>query len=145
MEKISTRKIEDFTEGQAFSLSKTIKEEDVNDFSSLSGDICPLHMSEQFAIKRGFKGRVAHGALLMSYVSQLIGVYFPGENCLLQSLSFKFLLPAYINDAIEINAVIDQISLSMKVLVLNVRIETEESHNLLVKGKVQVGFTNIMD
>ncbi len=139
--KVATYRIEDFSEGQKFSFLKTISKQDVDNFAELSGDINPLHVDDKFAQLRGFTGRIAHGALLISYLSELVGVYFPGENCLLQTINIKFLSPAYINDTVEINALVDQVSRSINVIVLNVNIRNIKTNTLLAKGKLQVGFT----
>ena len=142
---MASYRIEDFSEGQKFSFRKTITEADVDNFASLSGDISFLHTDDQFARRRGFKGRVVHGALLISYLSKLVGVYFPGKNCLLQSVSSKFLSPAYINDTVEISAVVDQVSLAVNAIVLRVDIKDTNNNIVLVKSKIQVGFSKVGD
>ena len=134
-------KIEDIYIGQIASFQKTIEENDIDIFSNLSGDDNLLHMNDNFALKRGFKSRVVHGLLLSSYLSRLIGVYLPGENALIHSMSLKFLSPCYINDTVQVSAVADQISLSTNVIMLKVSIENTNTKVLLAKGKVQVGFT----
>jgi acyl dehydratase len=133
-------KIKDLSVGQTFSFQKTIKETDVNKFADLSRDTNPLHMEDQFAIQKGFAGRVVHGVLLSSYLSKLVGVDFPGENALLHSVELNFLSPAYINDKITICAVIDQISVSTNTIILKVNIKNM-NNTLILKGKMQVGFT----
>lgn len=115
----------------------------MDNFANSSGDVSPLYVDEQFACSRGFAGRIVHGALLISYLSELIGVYFPGENCLFQTLSAKFLSPAYINDTIEISAVVVQISLGANAVILNFSIRNMDRNITLVKGKIQVGFTHM--
>lgn len=140
---IAKYKIEDLHEGQRFSFRKFIGIHDVDNFAELSGDCNPLHMNEDFSHSRGFKGRVVHGALLIAYFSQLIGVYFPGENCLFHSVKVNFVSPAYINDTVEITAVIDQISINSNVMILNLRIENAENKAVLLEGKAQIGFTKI--
>ncbi|MFH2058470.1 MAG: MaoC family dehydratase [Pseudomonadota bacterium] len=133
--------ITDFSEGQTFSFQKTIDESDLTKFAQLSGDSNPLHMNDSFAKKQGFKGRVVYGLLLSSFFSKLVGMYLPGKKALLHSVNTRFLSPAYINDTIIVSAVIDQISLSTKILVLKGTIKNKDTGNLLVKGKIQVGFT----
>lgn len=140
-QKIKSYSISDLSEGQSFSFVKRIDKARVDGFASLSGDVNPLHMSDEFARHRGFEGRVAHGGLLIAYVSELLGVYFPGENCLWQTLNIKFLLPAYINDEIEISALVSQVSLGANVVILTLEIKNTKNHIVLAKGKTQVGFT----
>ena len=137
---IAKYNIENLLEGQQHSITKTISEQAVNDFARLSGDVNPLHMEARFAQSRGFSGRVVHGALLISYVSELIGVHFPGEKCLLQTISFKFLSPAYIDDNLMITAVVYQISIEAGVIILKISIENADTNNILAQGKLQIGF-----
>lgn len=139
--KIAAYKAEDFSEGQSFTLTRRIDKSDVDNFAAVSGDINSLHMRDEFARARGFSGRVVHGVLLTGYISQVIGVHFPGENCLLQSLNFKFPAPAYIGDIIQIKAVVDQVSPGVNTFVLNVNVKNIKSGAVLVKGKMQIGFT----
>jgi acyl dehydratase len=138
---ISKFSIRDLYEGQVFSFSTLICEDDVNKFANLSGDVNPLHMIDEFAVNRGFSRRVVHGVLLSSYVSRLVGIHLPGENALIHSINLRFMLPAYINDTIKVEAVVDQISIITNTIVLSVGIRNVNTQSLLVKGNVQVGFT----
>ena len=140
-ERIATYKIADIREGQGFSFQRTISKEELDAFANLSGDINPLHMDDKFAQSRGFKNRVVHGALLIAYISKMVGVYFPGENCLIQTLSLNFLAPAYINDEIEINGTVDQVSPALNVIILKVAIKNLKNNIILAEGRMQIGFT----
>ena len=42
-------------------ISKTVANEDVIGFAELSGDHNPIHLSEHFARKTRFGGRIVHG------------------------------------------------------------------------------------
>jgi len=139
---IAENTIDDFSIGQTFTFSVTLDKSDVESFAQLSGDINPLHMDDGFARQRGFKGRVVHGLLLSSYLSRLIGVYFPGKSALLHSVNINFLSPAYINDAVNIECTVSQISLSTETLILKVVMKNMGSNSVLLRAKVQVGFTN---
>lgn len=134
--------IDDFSEGQSFSFEKTINESEVARFAELSGDCNPLHMDNSFAEERGFQGRVPHGLLLASYFSKLVGMHLPGKNALLHSVNIKFLHPAYLNDNLVINGVIDHVSLSTQTLILKATITNTNIDRLLAKGTLQVGLTN---
>ena len=101
-DEIATFEIEDLFQGKEFSFEKKISSSDVNMFANLTGDNSPLHMDDGFAQERGFKGRVVHGGLLVGCISQLVGVFFPGENSVIQTLNIKFSHPAYIGDVLKI-------------------------------------------
>ncbi|HMK36642.1 MAG TPA: MaoC family dehydratase [Desulfomonilaceae bacterium] len=139
--RLSDYRLCDLAEGQSFSFLVCVETKDIDRFAELSGDISQLHMDPLFAESRGFRDRVAHGALLMAYVSRMVGVHFPGTNSLLQTMNVKFLKPVYANDTIRVRAVVKQTSPATNVAVLNFFLENPESGDIHARGTVQVGFT----
>jgi len=75
-----------------------ITESIVEDFAKLSGDYNPLHMDQNYAKSTEFSNRIAHGMLLSSFFSQLVGMYIPGKNGLYFSQTLNFKNPCFIND-----------------------------------------------
>jgi len=142
MTDVQSLTIDDVYEGQEASFKTTILGQDIEIFARLTGDVSPLHMNQEFAENRGFKARVAHGALLCGYISRLFGVHLPGENCLLQSVKVNFIAPAQEGDEIEVKTMIKQVSHATRTIVAAVSIENVKTGQVLVRGKVQAGFTN---
>ena len=68
----------DLAVGQKAFIKKTITEEDLSHFISITGDINPLHVDEDFAEKTFFGQRIAHGMLSASLFSTLVGMHIPG-------------------------------------------------------------------
>lgn len=56
-------------EGLSVSFSKTVGETDVYMFAGITGDLSPNHVDESFMQKTVYGGRIAHGALLVGYMS----------------------------------------------------------------------------
>jgi acyl dehydratase len=139
---ISEYKITDLLPGQEFSFTKKISSSDVDMFSKLTGDNSPIHMERRFAQERGFKDRVVHGGILVGCISNLVGTRFPGKNSIIQTLEVKFCNPTYIGDALKIYSIIDQISESVGTIILKLTITNIDTSKVLLKSKVQVGFTN---
>ena len=133
--------LDDLKEGDLFSFEEVITAEMVDRFAALSGDYSPLHVDEEFARGRGFRNRVVHGVLMTALLSRLVGVHFPGEKALIQSINARFLNPAYIGDRVRVEASIDQVSEAARTIVLKAVIENAETKQVLVKGKIQVGLT----
>jgi 3-hydroxybutyryl-CoA dehydratase len=52
---------------------RVVSIEDVTNFAKISGDFNPIHMDEEFASKSIFKRRVAHGLLIASFISKVLG------------------------------------------------------------------------
>lgn len=77
---------------------KTVTEADIVNFAGVSGDFNPVHMSEEYAKKTSFGGRIAHGVIAMGLLSAAMAK-LPGLSILL-SLSAKFSRPVRIGDTI---------------------------------------------
>ena len=60
---------EDLVVGMRETISKTVENEDVIGFAELSGDHNPIHLSEHFARKTRFGGRIVHGLYTASLIS----------------------------------------------------------------------------
>ena len=57
------------TVGDTFTFSKTVSESDVYLFAGITGDLSPNHIDEEAMKKTPYGGRIAHGALLIGYMS----------------------------------------------------------------------------
>lgn len=80
----------------------TVTAEHVNAFAQLSGDLNRLHMDDGFARALGFRGRVVHGMIAASMVSQLIGMQIPGHGSLWMNQTFQWIAPVYIGDTLAV-------------------------------------------
>lgn len=55
--------------GDEVTFSKTIGESDVYLFAGITGDLSPNHVNEDFMSRSAYKRRIAHGALLVGFMS----------------------------------------------------------------------------
>lgn len=58
------------TIGKSVSCRKTVSESDVYLFAGITGDLSPNHVDESFMRETTYGGRIAHGALLVGYMSR---------------------------------------------------------------------------
>jgi 3-hydroxybutyryl-CoA dehydratase len=86
--------------GDAAEFSKTISEFDVYQFAGLSGDFNPVHVNKEFAKDSLFNERIAHGMLVGSFISTILGTKLPGENTIYLSQNLKFVAPVKIGDTV---------------------------------------------
>ena len=77
---------------------KTITEADINLFAEVSGDFNPVHMSDEYAKKTFFGGRIAHGVIPISLLSAAMAKL--SGLVILLSHSSRFLKPVRIGDTI---------------------------------------------
>jgi len=73
----------------------TIPFEKINAFANLSGDINPIHLNKAEAVKRGFKDRIAHGALLSAEISKVAAMDYPAKDPIYLSQELIFISPVY--------------------------------------------------
>src|ERR1035437_8519513 len=120
--------------GQKASLRKKILAEDVEAFAKFSGDYNPLHMDEGFAKSTLFQKRVAHGMIVASYVSTLIGMQLPGAGSLWNQQSFNWKAPVFIGDELEISVEVTHKSEGTQSVTLDVR-AVNQNHTTVLEGK----------
>ena len=88
--------------GDTATLKKTISEKDINQFARISGDYNPVHVNLDKARESIFGERIAHGMLIASYISTVLGMKMPGEGTIFLEQSCKFIKPVRIGDTIEV-------------------------------------------
>jgi 3-hydroxybutyryl-CoA dehydratase len=93
---------EDLAVGMREALIKRVENEDVIGFAELSGDRNPIHLSEHFARKTRFGGRIVHGLYTASLISGLIGMRLPGPGAVYISQTLNFLGPVKIGDIVDV-------------------------------------------
>lgn len=71
----------------------TIDQQVVDQFAAFSGDRNPIHIDAAAGQASEFKGRIAHGALLLSYVSRFLGMEIPGPGCVITGMDVRFPKP----------------------------------------------------
>jgi len=95
-----SRTVEELKVGDFEEFSKTVAESDIYLFAGISGDMNPAHIDEQYAATTFFKGRIAHGILVGSFISTVIGMKLPGPGTIYLEQQYKFLAPVRIGDTI---------------------------------------------
>lgn len=99
----STYCFEDLVIGMRETYFKTVSNEDVIGFAELSGDRNPIHLSEHFARKTRFGGRIVHGLYTASLISAVIGTRLPGPGAVYISQTLNFRGPVKIGDVVAIS------------------------------------------
>ena len=86
--------------GMSESFVKQVSERDVDLFGEITGDVNPVHFDDAFAKKTLFRGRAAHGALTLSYLSAVLGMKLPGPGTVVLNLTIGFNAPVRIGDTV---------------------------------------------
>lgn len=102
-------------------LNWSVEIAEIDAFAQLSGDRNPLHMSAEFARSKGFRDRVAHGFLLGSKVSTLVGMLMPGQDCLILEQGLSYPKPVYPGDLVSIEGTVAEIAPEHRILKVKIR------------------------
>ena len=102
--------LEDLQVGQSDTYIRTVTERDVQLFGEATGDMNPVHFDEAYARKTIFRGRVAHGALTIGFLSALLGMQLPGAGTIFQSATIAFKAPVRIGDTVTVTATVTAIA-----------------------------------
>jgi len=84
-------------------VKKRVTQNDINLYAEASQDFNPIHIDEDFAKQTPLGGTIAHGMLVLAYVSQMMAAAF-GRNWLTGGkLSVRFKAPACPGDTITVS------------------------------------------
>lgn len=88
-------------------------------FAEVSQDKNPIHLDEEYAEKTRFGKRIAHGMLMGSYISGMIGMELPGEGTIYMKQELTFLRPVYYGDKIRVEIAVSELQTEKKRAVLS--------------------------
>jgi 3-hydroxybutyryl-CoA dehydratase len=95
--------------GQSAEIERLVDDEAVRKFAEVSGDFNPLHMDEDYAARSPFRGRIAHGALIASFISCVLGNHLPGPGAVFRGMTMRFERPVRIGDTVIARATVTEI------------------------------------
>ena len=103
--------------GETVSFSKTVGETDIYLFAGITGDFAGNHVNEEYMKKSRYGKRIAHGALMVGYMSTASTLMIDravrqGIDATPVSLGYdrvRFVGPVFINDTITVTYTITSI------------------------------------
>ncbi len=107
-------------------------------FIKLFRDKNRLHTDDQFAIEKGFKGKVMHGNILNGFLSYFIGECLPVKNVIIHSQEIKYIKPVYLNDQLLFSAEVVDIFESVNVVEIKFFFTNSDSEKV-AKGVINIG------
>lgn len=110
-------------------------------FQRCSNDYNPLHTDPKYANDKGFSGAVMYGNILNAFISHFVGMLLPSREVMIQSQEINFHKPVYLNDEIQLEAKIEQVSEAVNAIVYKLKFSRERQGKteLVAKGHVQIG------
>jgi len=104
--------------GDNYTTNNVVSESMVRDFAEITGDKNPIHLDKSYATKTIFKKRIAHGMLISSFISSILGMHFPGKGTIYLGQDIRFLSPVFIGDNISTYVEVVEKKLAKQVLIL---------------------------
>jgi 3-hydroxybutyryl-CoA dehydratase len=126
---------------------RTILESDINQFANLTWDVHPLHTDEGYAQSTPFKGRIAHGYLVLSYAGALAIPTQPGPLLANYGVDrLRFVKPCRIGDSIFVEQTViekEDKKNGTGVITLDLKVKNQAEQDLvLLVQKVLVASKN---
>lgn len=132
------RRFEDIEIGESSTFRKTVGEADIFAFCGITGDFNPIHVDEEFAKHTRWQGRIAHGMLVASMVTQTLSSLL-GEGAVHVSQEVCFLAPVHIGDSVTVvSEVTEKIDEKRRVVVASVWTNQDGTTVITGKGEVLV-------
>jgi len=135
---VNKLKFKEIQVGLTKSFEATVCEKDIDDFIGISKDNSPIHLDDDTARSYGFKGRLVHGLLVGAFYSTLVGVYLPGKNGLLQTVSLKFRRPVIVGEKLTITGTVSQVSEAVRSIEIAAKIANADNQ-IVSTGTLTVG------
>lgn len=123
--------------GDSFQKDFIVTDEKVKTFAKISGDDNPIHIDDDFAATTRFGKRIAHGILITSFISKVIGRDFPGDGTIYISQQVKFKRPVFIGDKVFVKIEVLEKNDSKKRLFLSTDVYNEQNKKV-IEGSAEV-------
>jgi 3-hydroxybutyryl-CoA dehydratase len=128
--------------GDCASFSRTIAESDIYLFAGLTGEFSPNHMNEAEMRKSSYGRRMAHGAMLIGFMSTTSTMVAeragrdgaPETPVSLGYDRIRFVLPVFIGDTITVRYEVKQIDLQKRRAISDVTV-TNDSDKIVAVGQ----------
>ena len=127
-----------FVEGAIYEHSFTVSEEIYIGFVNLFKDKNPLHTDTDFAVSKGFSGKVMHGNILNGFLSYFVGECLPTKNVIIHSQEIQFKNAVFLSDTLRFKAEITGFYESVNAVEFKFDFRNEAG-KVVAKGKIQIG------
>jgi 3-hydroxybutyryl-CoA dehydratase len=90
-------------------IKKMVTQQNINRYAEASKDFNPIHIDVEFARKTPLGGTIAHGMLVLAYVSQMMTETFGQDFLNGGKMGVRFKTPARPGDTLTITGKIDMV------------------------------------
>lgn len=134
---IENRTFDEIAIGDRAEVVRTLRREDIELFATVSGDLNPAHVDEDYANTDRFHRVIAHGMWSGAVISSLLGTRLPGPGTLYLGQSLKFLRPIGLGDTIRFSVTVATKEPEHRRVTLDCRAENQAGE-VVVSGEALV-------
>ena len=121
-------------------IKKHVTQENINLYAEASQDFNPIHIDEEFAKNTLLGGTIAHGMLILAYVSQMMMAAFGRSWLVGGKLDVRFKAPARPGDTITVSGVIRKLDKDGERTSINCGVLcTNQKGDTIITGEAKVG------
>ena len=132
-------RIDDIEVGLSTRFSKTVSESDVYLFAGITGDLDPNHVDEEYCKRTSLGHRVAHGALIVGYISAASTRILEDFERPMVSVGYdriRFIKPVYLGDTINIEYVITSLDRERERIISKVEVKNQQGELVCVADHI---------
>lgn len=119
---------------------RQVTQADINRYADASGDYNPIHIDEAFAASTPLKGTVAHGMLVLAYMSEMLARAFGDAWDESGQLSVKFKSPTRPGDTLTVSGQVDSLRVEGAIVWATCSLSCRnQSDVVVVAGEARVG------
>ena len=132
------------TEGMSLpEVKKVITQPNINLYAQASQDFNPIHIDEDFAKKTPLGGTIAHGMLILAYVSQMMTAAFGRSWLVGGKLNIRFRAPARPGDTVVVSGRIRKLEKKEGRTLINCEVLcSNQKGESVITGEAKVGVKN---
>ncbi len=123
--------------GQEYKKVFNVTEQKGQVFAEVSEDYNLLHLDEEYAKNTMFKGRIAHGMLVASFISGVLGNDFPGYGTIYLGQELQFVRPVHYGDEISVIIKVLEIDQESRKIKLSTLCQNQFGKNV-IEGYAQI-------
>lgn len=118
---------------------RQVTQADINRYADASGDYNPIHIDEAFAASTPLKGTIAHGMLVLAYVSEMLARAFGDAWDESGRLSVKFKSPTRPGDTLTVAGQVDSLQAEGDIVWATCSLSCRnQSDEMVVSGEARV-------
>lgn len=120
--------------GHTERFTKTVSEGDILLFAAITGDLDPVHVDEEFARTTRFGGRIAHGALLVGFISTVMSrmnAHLPPPRGVSYRYEVRFARPVRPGDTVTTELTLSEVRAERRELIFRARCLNQRGETVL--------------